>query len=56
MSVRADLLGVEWMNEREMAQAIPPAYTEHIGRQLMAHVQRMVACHVALPALPGDRP
>lgn len=43
VSVRADLLGVEWMNEREMAQAIPPAYTEHIGRQLMAHVQRMVA-------------
>lgn len=31
-------LGVPWMNRDECAQAIPPAYTEHIGRQLMAHI------------------
>jgi DNA (cytosine-5)-methyltransferase 1 len=33
-----DAMGIDWMNRAELAQAIPPAYTEHIGRQLMAHL------------------
>lgn len=33
----AAAMGIDWMSTRhELAQAIPPAYTEHIGRQLMA--------------------
>ncbi|MEV1321976.1 DNA cytosine methyltransferase [Micromonospora arborensis] len=32
----ADALGCEWMTNLGGRQAIPPAYTEHIGRQLMA--------------------
>lgn len=27
---------IDWMNRDEMAQAIPPAYTQHIGEWLMA--------------------
>jgi DNA (cytosine-5)-methyltransferase 1 len=41
LSVRAELLGIDWMNmrnEHELAQAIPPAYTEFIGRQLIEHL------------------
>ena len=30
-----EAMGTPWMIQREVAQAIPPAYTEYIGRQLM---------------------
>ena len=36
-------MGVEWMNRNEQAQAIPPAYTELIGHQLMAHIKQGAA-------------
>lgn len=29
-------MAIDWMTQGELAQAIPPAYTEHIGRQLLA--------------------
>lgn len=32
-------MGIDWMNRHEMAQAIPPAYTEFIGMQLMHALQ-----------------
>lgn len=35
VSVRGALMGIDWMNEHELAQAIPPAYTEFIGNQLI---------------------
>ena len=31
-------MGIDWMTRDELSQAIPPAYTEWIGRQLMRHV------------------
>lgn len=34
-SDRRDAIGVPWMQPREARQAIPPAYTEWIGRRLM---------------------
>lgn len=38
LSVRGALLGIDWMNEHELAQAIPPVYTEWIGRQALEHI------------------
>lgn len=34
----ADAMGCDWMTVKESRQAIPPAYTELIGHQLLAHV------------------
>jgi len=31
-------MGIDWMTRDELAQAIPPAYTEYIGAYLMAEV------------------
>jgi DNA (cytosine-5)-methyltransferase 1 len=34
----AAAMGIDWMNWRELCEAIPPAYTEFIGEQLLAHL------------------
>lgn len=33
-------MGIDWMTRAELVQSIPPAYTEFIGHQLLAHVSR----------------
>ena len=32
-------MGIDWMNRDELSQAIPPAYTEFLGRQLVRIVE-----------------
>lgn len=34
-----EVMGIDWMNRDELDEAIPPAYTEHIGRQLIDHLR-----------------
>jgi DNA (cytosine-5)-methyltransferase 1 len=36
--VQRQLLGIDWMPESSMYLSIPPAYTEHIGAQLLDHL------------------
>lgn len=45
--VVAAAMGIDWMTRDELAQAIPPAYTEYIGKQLMTALQ-------AAPGEPGQ--
>lgn len=35
-----DAMGISWMSRDELSQAIPPAYTEFIGHQLLSALQR----------------
>jgi DNA (cytosine-5)-methyltransferase 1 len=35
----ADAMGIDWMTKGELNEAIPPAYTRHIGEHLLEHMQ-----------------
>jgi len=33
-------MGIDWLPVDRLAKAIPPAFTFHIGGQLLAHLER----------------
>ena len=37
-------MGIDWMTRAELTQAIPPVYTEYVGKALLCHLEG-----VALP-------
>lgn len=38
IAVAKEAMGIDWMKRHELSQAIPPAYTEFIGGQLLAAI------------------
>ena len=43
LELQQEAMGIDWMTLTELTEAIPPAYTEHIGTQLMAHLSERAA-------------
>lgn len=39
LAQQQEAMGIDWMTLEELSEAIPPAYTEFIGQQLMQHVR-----------------
>lgn len=37
-ALQDEAMGIDWMTLPELSEAIPPAYTEHIGSQLIDHL------------------
>ena len=38
-----DAMGIGWMLKKELNEAIPPAYTEFVGREMLQHLSQEVA-------------
>ena len=64
ISEAQELMGIDWMPWSRLVEAIPPAYTEAIGKQLMAYIierdgqakgSRLLAkVESRTPSLPGE--
>lgn len=39
LAIRQQAMDIDWMKNSELVEAIPPAYTEYIGEQLMWHLK-----------------
>jgi DNA (cytosine-5)-methyltransferase 1 len=42
-AVERDAMGIDWMTGTELDEAIPPVYTEFIGKQLRAYLEAITA-------------
>ena len=41
--LRCDAMGIDWMTNAELVKAIPPAYTEFIGKKLKRNITRRLS-------------
>lgn len=43
LAVQQQAMGIDWMRLAELSQAIPPGFTEHLGRQMFGHISKEMA-------------
>lgn len=43
LEVQQRAMGIDWMTLEELSEAIPPAYTEHVGEYLLAELEARAA-------------
>ncbi len=46
-------MGIDWMTRAELSEAIPPAYTEWIGNQLMSRLRAEMGGRAPRPSQPA---
>jgi DNA (cytosine-5)-methyltransferase 1 len=39
LEVGSKAMGIDWMTQRELSQAVPPAYTRYVGKFAKAYLQ-----------------
>lgn len=44
LRLRREAMGIDWMSWKPLTQAIPPAYTEYIGKQVISLLQNGTSC------------
>lgn len=54
--VRRVLMGIDWMSRDELSEAIPPAFTEHIGAQLLETFRLMERANDSIGGLFNKAP
>lgn len=42
IAMAREVMGIDWTTRHELAESIPPAYTEELGRQMLAHIEKAV--------------
>lgn len=55
-----DAMGIDWMTREELSEAVPPAYTEFLGRQIhawiRAHAELVGGCSLRLGSIGSGAP
>ena len=51
IALAREAMGINWTTRHELAESIPPVYTEHVGTQLRAHIEQGACRMTSLPTL-----